>query len=144
MISLLIVLAGIGLLAWSFNSPARKRRAASRSRVRLPSAERYRAVSILSRSCACSTVSELEGRRFLADEAPLLPVPGCDAAKCGCRYARHGDRRRRGDRRLYAGLQTELYTATGRTERRSLRGRRKRDFELQGSDFELGEIVWVK
>jgi hypothetical protein len=142
--ALIIALVCVFLLAWSFNYPARKRGMASEARARQRVAGRYQAVSVVSRTRACPAANEIDGRRFLADDAPLLPVPGCDSAKCNCRYARHGDRRRRGDRRSFTGLQTELYTADGKPERRSIRGRRKEDFEQQGSDFGLGEIEWVR
>ena len=39
-----------------------------------------------------------------------------------------------------AGLRTELYGATGKPERRSIRGRRKEDFGKGDSDFGLEEI----
>ena len=59
------------------------------------------------RACAdspCRAVLQLENQRFLAVEAPHLPVPGCDRERCGCRYIRHTDRRAPGDRRdAYTG-----------------------------------------
>jgi hypothetical protein len=141
---LLLTLFCIALLGWSLNAPERGRRGKGRSRSRKAfQPGPYQAVSIVQPSCACSAVGEFEGARFLTDEAPLLPVPGCDAAKCTCRYTRHGDRRTRGDRRVYAGLQTELYTANGNAERRRARGRRKEDYESDAENFGLGEIEWV-
>jgi hypothetical protein len=139
-----LTLVCVALLGWTLNARERGRRWKGRSsarRARQPS--RYQAVSIVRPSCACSAVVEFEGARFLTDDAPLLPVPGCDAARCSCRYARHGDRRTRGDRRVYAGLQTELYTANGSSERRRARGRRREDYEADAENFGLGEIEWV-
>jgi hypothetical protein len=38
--------------------------------------------------------------RFLAWEAPTIPLPACNAQTCGCRYTYHPDRRTPGaDRR---------------------------------------------
>lgn len=141
---MLLTLVCIALLGWSLNAPERGRRANRRSGPRKAlQARPYQAVSIVRPSCACSAVSEFEGARFLTDEAPLLPVPGCDVERCACRYTRHGDRRTRGDRRAYAGLQTELYTANGNPERRRARGRRKEDYEADADNFGLGDIEWV-
>jgi hypothetical protein len=41
----------------------------------------------------------LETARFLSGEAPPLPLPGCTAPRCLCRYAHYEDRRAR-DRRV--------------------------------------------
>ena len=53
----------------------------------------FHAVSILSPLHNCAAAREFEGKRFLAAEAPRLPLPGCTAATCTCRYAHHEDRR---------------------------------------------------
>jgi hypothetical protein len=96
------------------------------------------------RSCACAAVSEFGKTRFLPNEAPQIPVSGCDAATCECRYARHWDRRASGDRRSFIGLQTELYAADGNAERRAVRGRRKEDLSgTANTDFGLEGIEWV-
>jgi hypothetical protein len=36
---------------------------------------------------------------MLSGEAPLLPLPECDASECKCRFIHHADRRRNDDRR---------------------------------------------
>lgn len=53
----------------------------------------FHAVSIRSPSSGCAAAKELEGKRFLSSEAPVLPVPGCTAATCICKYMHHEDRR---------------------------------------------------
>lgn len=53
----------------------------------------FHAVSIKSPSSGCAAARSLEGQRFLSAEAPKLPLPGCTAATCTCRYAHHEDRR---------------------------------------------------
>lgn len=54
----------------------------------------YRSVEIIPhQSGHCAAVEELTGYRILADEAPPLPLAGCDHAKCRCRYAPYTDRR---------------------------------------------------
>jgi hypothetical protein len=68
-------------------SPAQKDRA------------KYHAVSIKPGAYACSAANEIAGQRFLATEAPNLPLPGCDAAECDCHFTHHNDRRTGKDRR---------------------------------------------
>ena len=58
----------------------------------------YHAVSIVAAPGACNAVRQLSGRRFLSEEAPSPPLPGCNAALCKCGY-RHHDDRRAADRR---------------------------------------------
>jgi hypothetical protein len=43
--------------------------------------------------------NEIAGRRFLASEAPNLPLPGCNATECDCHFIHHNDRRTGKDRR---------------------------------------------
>jgi hypothetical protein len=89
---------------------------------------RYRAVSVHCPSDGCAAAKALGSQRFLAREAPVLPLPGCDHAACPCSYAHHADQRATDDdRRSIHGLQTELYTRTAGSERRNRRGRRKGD-----------------
>ena len=60
---------------------------------------RYHAVSIKPGAYACSAANEIAGQRFLAADAPNLPLPGCDAAECECHFTHHNDRRTGKDRR---------------------------------------------
>jgi hypothetical protein len=54
----------------------------------------FRAVEIRCRSEACAAAKELCGTRYLAVEAPLLPLPECDRiAECACHYRHLADRR---------------------------------------------------
>ena len=44
--------------------------------------------------CKCSAVSAYEGKRLLSDEAPSLPLAGCDTPhSCKCVYQHFDDRR---------------------------------------------------
>lgn len=89
-----------------------------------PAAPRYGAVEIQARNTACEAARSLGGRRFLANEAPALPLPGCTAAQCTCAFVKLSDRRTE-DRRLeHAGLGASLFLAKSRREQR---GRREDD-----------------
>jgi hypothetical protein len=47
----------------------------------------------------CEAVQAIVGQRFLSQQAPALPLAGCDQKRCDCTYKHFGDRRQRGDRR---------------------------------------------
>ena len=66
----------------------------------------------------------LETQRFLASEAPLLPLDGCTVESCRCRYVHYDDRRER-DRRNSYGRTTTLTPASVGQERRSGTNRRQ-------------------
>jgi hypothetical protein len=83
----------------------------------------YRGVSIRFSSNACDAAKRLADRRFLATEAPPLPLPECRATHCSCRYVYHADRRSGEDRR--SGLESPL-TMAGPNRRVGI-GRRSSD-----------------
>ncbi len=91
----------------------------------------YRGISIAFDERACDAVKAIGGRRFLVTEgdAPMLPLPSCDASRCNCKYRHHDDRREeQHDRRLTVALRTDLYEDSGNENRRAnKRGRRKSD-----------------
>lgn len=62
-------------------------------------ARRFHGISLKAGPHPCQTVQGLSGQRFLPEEAPALPLAGCDQKKCQCAYSHHGDRRDEEDRR---------------------------------------------
>ena len=70
---------------------------------RTPKKEAWHSVSIVRGRHACEAVVKLNNRKWLSAEAPQLPVKGCDAKECDCRYRHHADRRS-ADRRETSGL----------------------------------------
>jgi hypothetical protein len=86
----------------------------------------YHAVSIKSGASCSQTELNYGLRRYLSQEAPLIPLPTCDTRNCRCRYVHHEDRRdgftrRRGD---IWDLNARLSTGG---DRRGSRGRRATD-----------------
>src|ERR1700689_3560886 len=65
--------------------------------------EAWHSVWIIRGREACTAVAELNGPKGLSAEAPQLPIKGCDAKQCDCRYRHHADRRS-ADRRETSGL----------------------------------------
>ncbi len=92
-----IIVLLLGAVYWIFR-PRDTRARAPRLMRRSP--RPFPATSIVHQQDACGAVKALDGHRFLAWEAPDLPLPGCGSAGCQCRYVYHKDRRAPGsDRR---------------------------------------------
>jgi hypothetical protein len=79
----------------------------------------WHAISIVAGGQCCAEAIALAGRRFLTrssdrehERPPPLPLPGCQAHSCRCRYQHHPDRRR-------AGQGRSPTTPTSRPQRRS-------------------------
>lgn len=116
-----LILAGaLGLLIYIW-----RRNLAPKPVVRAVS---YRCVGVeaLDPHAACSAVREMAGQRFLAGQAPQIPVPGCSARRCMCKFV-HFDDRRSGDRRSHRGQVVRSLKTLDWLERRTARGRRKSD-----------------
>lgn len=98
---LLLLVVGL-LIAWYFyrqglDKPEERQ---DRRVLRSPrDTAKYHAVSIKPGAYACRAANEIAGRRFLASEAPNLPLPGCNATECDCHFIHHNDRRTGKDRR---------------------------------------------
>ena len=98
---LLLLVVGL-LIAWLFYRQGLDKPEERKDRRLSPAQKdraRYHAVSIKPGAYACSAANDIAGQRFLATEAPNLPLPGCDAAKCECHFTHHDDRRTGKDRR---------------------------------------------
>src|SRR5512145_2515685 len=84
----------------------------------------WHAVSIVGGARACPAVTQLRAKRFLAAEAPRLPLAECTLASiCRCTYRHYADRRatlRRAADRGMAGRYLGV-------EKRSIPSRRKDD-----------------
>lgn len=85
----------------------------------------YHAVSVAPGRRPCGAALQLSGVRFLSADAPRLPLDGCNAEKCECRYLHHEDRRANNPRRR-ADVWGSGPSWMG-IERRKARGRRSID-----------------
>jgi len=86
----------------------------------------YHAVSIKAGPSCGQTASTYGGRRYLSQEAPLIPLPTCDTRNCRCQYVHHEDRRDGSDRRRRDVWDRHAQLARG-GDRRSSHGRRVTD-----------------
>jgi hypothetical protein len=86
----------------------------------------WHAVSVVTADSGCPAMRASCGIRYLAADAPRLPLAHCDSpASCSCSYKHHIDRRAQPRRRdELVGLRRKGYVAQ---ERRVLRGRREDD-----------------
>ena len=88
----------------------------------------YPAVSV---RCAsqCDAQLAIKGQRFLGSEAPSLPLAGCTASLCDCRYVHHVDRRTGNlDRRQLPQSALDTVVANAADDLRHGRGRRASDW----------------
>lgn len=68
---------------------------------------------------------KLSEHRFLAKDAPPVPLAGCTMKEhCQCRYLKHKDRRSESRRLVEFGMSARLFDGS---ERRRIGGRRKTD-----------------
>ena len=66
-------------------------------------------------SDACAAIKDLAQTRFLADEAPMLPLAGCtNPAGCNCTYQHFEDRRTQPRRESDIGLPLKDHPEDGR------------------------------
>jgi hypothetical protein len=88
----------------------------------------FAAVAIRPGANSCQAARAARGQRFLATEAPILPLESCNrCATCECTYAHFADRRR-GPRRRTEGAPPKGAQISNREDRRSSRSRRAEDF----------------
>ena len=78
---------------------------------------RYHCVQLVPGPNACDAIKELTNQKYLSDDAPFLPLEGCNQARCRCIYSHLNDRRE-GDRRSPGAPRAAA------NERRKLRDRR--------------------
>ncbi|MEO8445605.1 MAG: hypothetical protein ABI567_11425 [Gammaproteobacteria bacterium] len=72
---------------------------AARGNLKRQLARKFHGVTVKTGPRPCAAVQALAGQRFLPEEAPQMPLAGCDQASCQCGYAHHRDRRDQEDRR---------------------------------------------
>ena len=82
---------------------------------------RFAGVEIRTHAGACQAAQALVGQRYLTKDAPALPLPKCDAARCTCTFSKLQDRRTEGRRLDFGGLHASQFLATNRRSKRDRR-----------------------
>jgi len=86
----------------------------------------HHAVVVVPGRHACAAANTLRDRRFLSREAPALPLTGCNAGECTCRYQHYDDRRNAVRRARDLAVAIDGYDGQEQRDG-SQRGRRKAD-----------------
>ena len=95
---------------------------------RLKQCGKFNGVSVESH---CPATSSLVGVRFTFENAPELPLPGCDATPCRCRFVGITERRQLIDRR--SGHDRRESLRMDSDDRRSDQPRRKSERDAWGA-----------
>lgn len=80
----------------------------------------------------CKSCSHLAGKVFFFDDAPRLPVNGCDAIACKCEYLGVPERRKSNERRSYRDRRVDIRMSV---DRRSMNDRRLKSDNWKGYDL---------
>jgi hypothetical protein len=123
--SVLIAVAALIALALLWRQRGKRQHARASGAIDLAGrTDDYRCVELRYRGDACDAVKRFGAKRFLPGEAPAIPVPGCDAAQCACRYVHHDDRRDDDRRHPFAQQASQPPLSAG-GERRTKKDRRR-------------------
>jgi hypothetical protein len=88
----------------------------------------FRSVGIDAAVNCCQQAKNAAGQRYLIKQAPRLPISGCSAGECNCKYIHFADRRgNEYDRRGLGLIKKSMVSAGDDGERRERKGRRKAD-----------------
>lgn len=118
----LIVLVLLAGAAYAFRS--RRSRPAPSRQPSPRASEQFASVEIRRINGACAASRKLEGQRFLAKQAPALPLVGCTKTRCDCAFTKLSDRRTDDRRWGHEGLGAAMFVDA---ERRNRAGRRDAD-----------------
>ena len=103
------VLLVVVVVFWWHRATAQKKIQAAPAVTRAPRSG-YHCVEVKTGNYACEAAAKLGEVRFLPNEAPSLPLPGCSAPKCACSFVHYDDRRddiRRGTYGEWASIPPE-------------------------------------
>lgn len=123
MLEILVLVLSVAIVAigWRYAARRKKPQPGPVSRQRTPRS--HHAVEVCPGLHPCKAVQDIGSVRFLSDQAPSLPVHGCTAATCTCRFVHYADRREEDRRHPYGQWASVPPTISG--ERRSRTERRK-------------------
>ena len=101
----------------------------------------YRCVKIEFGDHACQPVQAFQAKPILVNDAPRLPLVGCNVSQCDCKFTRFDDRRSGEDRRISAAEAAE--NARIYADKRVRRDRRRASIQhfLKGSTREYSRSI---
>ncbi|MDR2688526.1 MAG: hypothetical protein LBB76_02055 [Azoarcus sp.] len=86
----------------------------------------FRAVELKLCNRPCEVGASISGKRYLREDAPALPLPGCPHKHCRCSYIQYEDRRAK-NRRDMSFYSVAVGKVREGGDRRKNRGRRAAD-----------------
>jgi len=87
-------------VAWLiFRSRQNKAKAEAEATPKSETYGEFHAVAMQYSENSCDAAKAMTGQRFLATEAPELPLKECDFDNCRCTFDHYSDRRSKSDRR---------------------------------------------
>ena len=111
-----VVIAALLFAAVGYWWQSRRRAMLDTSRLQERVRHEFAAVEIRVGAAACDAARILAGERFLANEAPSLPLSGCTEPRCRCAFAKLSDRREESRRWADDGLAASVFSASERRE----------------------------
>ena len=121
------VASGVGF--WLYRTQkkiANESKLKRRAKSKLPQINDYKGNVVVPGKAACEAVKRINETRFLEAETPPLPLVGCDAASCTCRYEHFEYRRDPShDRRNKHSLMSSLHEHSGEIEKREQNDQRR-------------------
>jgi hypothetical protein len=114
------LVASFGTVFWLVSRREAPRKEAQPA-PRKKTAGRFGAVEIRPRGGACQAALRLTGHRFLAKNAPALPLQDCAAERCACTFSKLPDRRTDARRLEHDGLSAAMFLTKNRRGKRDRR-----------------------
>lgn len=124
MVQVILLVLFVTVIALWWRHVARQKKHSAAPAARRDTRISYHCVEVRTGIPACESAQHLEHVRYLSEEAPSLPVPGCSMKKCTCSYIHHDDRRDDDGRRNPYGQWSNMPPAIA-GERRSRTDRRQ-------------------
>lgn len=122
----------VGIFLWRRGRGRKERPARDNS---VPSAPTGRSpIRFRAGANACNPAKQRAGELFQSNERPRLPLPGCQAQRCGCRFENVPDRRREQRRQQEERRETIRYEPDKGDRRKG--DRRKSSADPWGIDRE--------
>lgn len=112
----------LGVTLWSW---VKRRRVGLQSESPTRDTVPFVLISMHTGEDACAAARRLKGKWFLAHAAPLLPLEGCEAVDCLCKYVTVVNRRK-AERRQSHALPRGLDSGSGNRENHRRVGDRRR------------------
>ena len=122
---LYILIAVIVLVIWFLSKRSKAKSKNKHSTKTIKREQDFRAVSIQICPHACAAAKKLRDKRFLSNQAPMLPLNDCNVSDCKCKFVHHNDRRSYDDRRFTSVTMQNVFSDKEKREKTNSDRRKK-------------------